>query len=146
MVDAAYVSLKKEISLPYAVSRMGLAVREWCERTRFLGFEKLIIELPQTYGGRAARGDANDLIILGAVAGAIQSGIDRPTIYVRPREWKGQAPKEVIQARLEQALTPKELKIIRQCGARPSLMHNVWDAVGIGHFYWTKLHGKQKAA
>jgi len=50
---------------------------------------------------------------------------------VYPREWKGQATKEVTTARAEKALSVRE----RSCIMLPKqkvLKHNVWDAISIG--------------
>jgi hypothetical protein len=56
---------------------------------------------------------------------------------VKPREWKGQVPKDVHHARLVKTLTPDELAMV-EASAPPSLRHNVLDAVGIGR-YWFDL-------
>jgi hypothetical protein len=57
---------------------------------------------------------------------------------VKPREWKGQVPKDVHHARLVKTLTPEELAMV-EASAPPSLRHNVLDAVGIGRYFF-KTH------
>lgn len=93
----------------------------------------LVVEVPQVYGhGGAGKGeDPNDLIDLALVVGAFV-GYLRPvalTIY-RPREWKGQVPKDVMTRRIKEKLAPEEVAKVR-LPARGK-QHNVWDAVGIG--------------
>jgi len=52
-------------------------------------------------------------------------------VFVKPREWKGQMPKEVVKNRLRDSyLSQVDLAAINE---------NVMDAIAIGHFY---LHGK----
>lgn len=96
----------------------------------------VIVEIPQTYGGRAARGDANDLISVAAVAGAVGGEL------VRPREWKGSVPKPktrkeyltkgyVVETRARQKLTSVEQEKVIVPNAWKTKM-DVWDAVGIG--------------
>jgi len=101
-----------------------------------------ILEKPQIYKTRLLKGDPNDLIDV-AVAGGEMLGrlydivvwhVSRERITVEkivPAVWKKQLPKEVVQERVKPKLTPQELA----CVVKPkpaSLMHNVWDAVGIG--------------
>lgn len=94
-----------------------------------------VIELPQQYAvTKGTKGDPNDLIDLaalcGTIAGALQINGSR-VAYVRPREWKGQTPKDCTEERARARLQPSELARV-QLPKAESLQHNVWDAVGIG--------------
>lgn len=94
-----------------------------------------VIELPQQYAvTKGTKGDPNDLIDLaalcGTIAGALQTSGSR-VAYVRPREWKGQTPKDCTEERARARLQPSELARVTLPKAE-SLQHNVWDAVGIG--------------
>ena len=106
LIAATYVSPIKQLTLQDAVDAMAFAVSDSLGATLI---QKLVIEFPQTYGGRAAKGDANDLLAIATVVGALQIALGVPTTYVRPREWKGQLKKEVVQARLRNDLSFKEL-------------------------------------
>jgi hypothetical protein len=100
--------------------------------------EHFISEVPQVYRAGASKGDPDDLIQLAGVVGVF-SALFSATTYtgVKPREWKGQVPKDVHHARLVKTLTPEELAMV-EASAPPSLRHNVLDAVGIGR-YWFDL-------
>jgi hypothetical protein len=97
-----------------------------------------ISEVPQVYRAGASKGDPDDLIQLAGVVGVF-SALFSATTYtgVKPREWKGQVPKDVHHARLVKTVTPEELAMV-EASAPPSLRHNVLDAVGIGR-YWFDL-------
>lgn len=100
---------------------------------------ELVIEKPQTYGGRAAKGDTNDLIDVAMVAGGIAalaiSGTKVTFLY--PSQWKGQIPKPktgetyIIEARVLAALSAEERGQVGIPRAK-SKAHNVYDAIGIG--------------
>jgi hypothetical protein len=98
-----------------------------------------ISEVPQVYRAGASKGDPDDLIQLAGVVGVF-SALFSATTYtgVKPREWKGQVPKDVHHARLVKTLTPEEMAMV-EASAPPSLRHNVLDAVGIGR-YWFDSH------
>jgi hypothetical protein len=102
------------------------------------GQTHFISEVPQVYRAGASKGDPDDLIQLAGVVGVF-SALFSATTYtgVKPREWKGQVPKDVHHARLVKTLTPEELAMV-EASAPPSLRHNVLDAVGIGR-YWFDL-------
>jgi hypothetical protein len=95
-----------------------------------------ISEVPQVYRAGASKGDPDDLIQLAGVVGVFSS-IFRATTHlgVKPREWKGQVPKDVHHARLVKTLTPEEMAMV-EASAPPSLRHNVLDAVGIGRYFF----------
>lgn len=107
--------------------------------------DRIVIEFPQTYGGRAARGDANDLIALGATIGALEQvarvvlGITNVD-NVTPAQWKGGIPKPkrardfdeyVITQRVREHLQPDEWAHV-EWPKSVRLSWDVADAVGIG--------------
>ena len=89
-----------------------------------------VIELPRTYGGRAKVGDANTLIQLGALVGALANALARSGAKVElisvPK-----VPKSVTEGRVRAILSPAELKLVDAAAPR-SLRHNIYDACGIG--------------
>jgi hypothetical protein len=95
----------------------------------------LIIERQRVYGGRAARGDASDLIDVAVVVGAIVGRLGVPSRIVLPQEW-GCAEKSVNMERAKRDLSPEELARVELPGSRgrvnKKLAENVWDAVAIG--------------
>ena len=102
----------------------------------------VVIEKPQVYQQRMWKGDPNDLIDLAIVVGGIVANT-RPTVIVRtvtPREWKGQLPKEVTEARTRRTLTKRgeqdalENPVVlgQPKGAPESLLHNMMDGIAIG--------------
>lgn len=121
-----------------AVEEMARAVCLWTFGIISTGYDlNAVIELPQTYGGRAKHGDANVLIELAVVVGAIQRSINAPTSLIWPHEWKGSIPKKdkvsaenVIKNRALEKLSMMERVNIELPGK--SLEHNVYDAIGIG--------------
>lgn len=110
----------------------------------FLGHNQVheaVIEMPQTYRGRAARGDANDLIALGATVGGIERMLAEHGVLarnVRPSDWKGGVPKPtrvedlyIITERIKCILNTDELSRINWPRA-VRLQWDVSDAIGIG--------------
>lgn len=94
---------------------------------------QLAVEWPQVYVGSKQKGDPNDLIALAGVVAAVCTAF--PTAGVtryKPRDWKGQVPKEVIEARVNKRLSDAERAVLDGCGCPKSLRHNAVDAVGIG--------------
>lgn len=98
------------------------------------GCDELVVEVPQVYGAGKQKGDPNDLIQVAGVGAWVGSALNpkQATGYL-PREWKGQVPKEVHNARIEKKLTTQELSVFDPCP--PSLRHNVLDAVGLGLYH-----------
>lgn len=97
----------------------------------------VIVEFPQTYDGRSAKGDTDDLLKLAALIGAYvtAAGLSTSRIsFVLPPEWKGNVPKDIHHKRIRGDLTQKELAVLDRYGQTipASLMHNVMDAVGLG--------------
>lgn len=92
------------------------------------------VEIPQVYPGSALEhGKTEDLLML-ATSGGPGLMLSPYSNMVRPRQWKGQLPKEVCGRRIVSTLSPEELETVAESMAEvaPSLQHNVWDAIGIG--------------
>jgi hypothetical protein len=134
LLRAAYVpaGAPSDKTVGALVRRTAWAVESWISDGPPL--EGLVIERPQTYHGRAARGDTNDLLDLSLVVGALSLLSTCPLILMRPSEWKGNAPKGVTEARARKQLGELVVRVDLSCGKR--LSTNIWDAVGIGlrHF------------
>lgn len=137
---AGYVAPKERATtLAGAVESMARAVEAWAlELTRGeIRQGRLVIELPQTYGGRADKGDANTLIALGCVVGAVMGALGCPSHLVVPHGWKKTLPKEnsegvnLVEERSRAALLPSERALVQLPRAK-GLTHNVWDGIGIG--------------
>jgi hypothetical protein len=95
-----------------------------------------IIEIPQVYPGQQQRGDQNDLIRLAVMVGryadrATACGF-RVTLF-KPREWKGQLPKDVCWRRVRETLTLLELDNLEKLPK--SKAHNMHDAIGLGTWF-----------
>lgn len=101
----------------------------------------LVVEVPQVYRGAQQKGDPDDLLQLVGVEGWV-AGLLRAVRVVgyRPREWKGQVPKDVHVRRIEAILLPEEKARMQKCPA--SLRHNMLDGVGIGLFHVRRLSGQ----
>lgn len=116
---------------------MAAEVRSWG------GTDIVVIEKPRIYPGpsRDKAGnmrDLNDLIDLACVAGGIAALFDtQQIITVYPADWKGQMPKEKMNKRVLDTLTPEERKCIQSVG---KLDHNTLDAIGIGLHYLGRLN------
>jgi hypothetical protein len=146
---AALVSAGNYEPGPNGRHSMAHAITYWtCEHAPSSSLTNLIIEMPQTYGGRAARGDTNDLIALGATVGAIEHmarailGIH--VSNVRPSDWKGQIPKPkragdpyVVETRVNAVLSSKEDHGVQWPTAR-RLCWDVADSIGIGLWHFKR--------
>lgn len=111
----------------------GLPLWLWLAReveSRTHRREHVVIEMPRTYGGRSKVGDANDLIKLGALVGALAATLNdtgtRVELISVPK-----VPKNVTENRAKAALSAAEHDLIVKAAPR-SLRHNIYDAVGIG--------------
>lgn len=141
LVRAAYVEGGAETE----PRGMFYSVEEWVsggDKDRWGPLTRIVVERPQTYHGRATRGDANDLLDVALVVGALSTLSAAPLRLVLPSEWKGQVPKSVTRERCWERLSAAE--ITRVVLPRSSkLAWNVWDAVGIG--LWLHGHGVKGA-
>jgi hypothetical protein len=92
----------------------------------------LAIERMQVY--KVSKGDPNDLILVSEMVGYLTAGFTVTSFY-KPRTWKGQVPKTVIQKRVSKALDEAEFKVLMPWFNN----HNVVDAVGIGLFHLGRI-------
>lgn len=92
-----------------------------------------VIEIPQIYPGSQEE-DPNDLVRTSITAGRWIERMcalgAREPVEVRPREWKGQVPKTIHNARVRARMTVGEISLLPDLPK--SKMHNVIDAVGLG--------------
>lgn len=111
---------------------------EIAEQIKEEGFDigHAICEIPQVYSRSKSKGDPNTLVELACAGASVLSRLRGIHHVVKPAEWKGQLPKEVIEERCKIHLSNDEQKNI----VLPikSLRHNVWDAIGIGLFFLEK--------
>lgn len=99
-----------------------------------------VIEIPQVYRASKSKGDPNDLIKLATVAGRLAEYYESRGLrvqLVKPREWKGQLPKKVMQNRLLGTRGPQwtrdEINALAGAANRVgNYDHNVLDAVALG--------------
>lgn len=96
---------------------------------------RMVIEQPQTYRGRAAKGDANSLLSLSMLVGGLATL--SPTVeLVLPRVWKGNMPASIVEMRGREALQLSEvLNVDLECSKKHQT--DVWSAVGIG-LWWLR--------
>lgn len=92
--------------------------------------DRVVIEMPRTYGGRAKVGDANTIIALAGLVGVLAAtfadrGAKVELISV-PK-----IPKKVTEERVHGILSQAEIKLVYAAAPR-SLRHNIYDSVGIG--------------
>lgn len=93
----------------------------------------LVVEWPQIYMPGKSKGGGKDILLVAAAAAAVATRVfagERRS--VRPDEWKGQAPKAVIQGRVVARLSDAERKVIAELP--DSRLHNVIDAIGLGTY------------
>lgn len=116
--------------------------KRWLQRP----LDHVLIEVPEIYSARHLKGDPRDLVDVAFQAGAwwgeiktLPSRGDKlrlTTIY--PKKWKKQVPKAIMVERIKLMTTQTERD--RICRSVPaSLMHNVWDAIGIGLWHHKRL-------
>lgn len=98
------------------------------------GVSNIICEVPAHWAvaGFAAR-EKGSIAKLCFVCGLLYSMTSEVEEYklVKPHEWKGQLPKNVVANRLREDYLPYGIDM-------EELNENVMDAIGIGHFY---IHG-----
>lgn len=99
--------------------------------------QRLVIEVPQTYGGRAKKGDANSLLRLAELVGSITSLSPRVE-RVLPREWKRGMPDRIVKVRCLERLSSRELqRVDLDCSKKHQT--DVWAAIGLG-LWWLRRH------
>lgn len=104
---------------------------------------RLVCERPRTYGGRVSgNADANDLIAVALVAGAILGRLGCPAALPLPEDWKGGISKPKTKAQYERdgypveerargKLSPSELACVEWPRDWKKRL-DVADAIGIG--------------
>lgn len=133
---------------PRECAVLAHAVVAWAEEHRFrfsgdIGLfprvSKLVLEHPQTYGGRASKGDSNSLFPLAGVDAALAAlFFDAETSFYVPHDWKQGVEKPedtkhdyIIEKRVRVRLSEVELTKIEW----PRNVRHTWDvtdAIGIG--------------
>jgi len=104
------------------------AVSTWAF-TKGLYFD-LAVEVPRVYPAARQKGDQNDLIAVAGVAFAVGAKTAGFITTYYPREWKGTIDPDAMIERIKGRLSPAEKH--RILTVKKSLMHNVYDAIGIG--------------
>lgn len=107
--------------------------------------QRVVIEMPQTYRGRAGRGDANDLIAVARVVGMIQANWEglAEVKLVLPRAWKATVRADLCCRRAWAMLLPAERKNAKLSivalarlasgdGKLPDSATHPLDAIGLG--------------
>lgn len=96
-------------------------------------YTEAALEVPQVYRQGLQKGDPSDLIELAGVDGALTAFLSAQVTGYLPARWKGQVPKDIHHARILKKLTDSEKSAI--ICPQKSLLHNVYDAIGIGLFH-----------
>jgi len=102
---------------------------------------KMIIEQPEIYNHASRKGDPNDLMPLAILGGVLWERMaPNQIIFVKPKLWKGQVPKEVMTKRTHAELSQREQNIaIDSFRDLPKdAYHDGYDAIGIGRWYIKK--------
>lgn len=113
---------------------------------------ELHIEMPLIYGTVHKKGDPNDVVDCVAVGAAVAVALQEQdcgpfrVFSVPPSSWKGQLEKKAMTERIISKLTEEEVDLVAREKANfatpVSLMHNVYDALGIGLHYFGRLNKK----
>jgi len=109
---------------------------------------ELAIEYPQQYLHSPAPRESVQRLVgtVGAVLAQVQGktgGLSVKVSTYKPREWKGQVPKDIMGKRIVARLSAQEVPIIP---ALPkSKLHNVVDAIGVGLYHLRRLRRKRVA-
>jgi hypothetical protein len=89
----------------------------------------VVVEFPRIYAkDRGKR--PNDLLDVAGVAAACFI-LGEKLVFVYPRTWKGQVPKDITKHRSKEKLDHQERQILTPWEKND----HVWDAVGIGQWY-----------
>jgi hypothetical protein len=109
---------------------------------------EVAIEYPQQYTQSPAPREAVQRLVgvIGALLARLQSetgGLRVKVSSYKPREWKGQVPKKIMQQRVLDRLAPEERDRIEALPA--SKVHNVHDAVGVGLHHIKRLKRRRVA-
>lgn len=99
------------------------------------GQVKTVVERPVIYDLKNQKGDPNDLIKVALIAGAW-----RPHEVVKPWEWKGQVPKEVMHRRMLDVLTAPDRRMRDVCKSKSKKTQaDIDDAICMGLVYFGRL-------
>jgi len=141
LIAAEYVrNLAKLGGGPGECREMARSVLLWTFRQYEDGksLQRLVLEWPRTYAGRASQGDTNDLFPLAAVDGALAVTFFNAEItHYEPHFWKGSIGKPEpgqeysITTRVLSRLTPEEEVRVVWPKAK-KLTYDVADAIGVG--------------
>ncbi len=102
---------------------------------------KMIIEQPEIYNHSSRKGDPNDLMPLAILGGVLWERMSpNQIIFVKPKLWKGQVPKDVMTKRTHAELSQREQNIaIDSFRDLPkAAVHDGYDSIGIGRWYIKK--------
>jgi hypothetical protein len=101
----------------------------------------VMVEIPEVHQRGSGKGDPNDLIDVAGVAACCVAALKAVGGALckwapKPKEWKGQLPKEISSARVLEKLTPDESSRIEPCN--PGLLHNIHDAIHMGLVFFKR--------
>lgn len=96
----------------------------------------LAIEKPMIKrGGRFGQARPGDIIDLAVAVGWAQAAPWIEVVEYLPSTWKGNLSKVICNNRTENALSRTERAVVASAKVPQSLLHNLYDAVGIGLFH-----------
>lgn len=100
----------------------------------------IVAELPQVYRAGRSKADPNDLVKLAFWLGVKVGSCRYDELHlVLPNRWKGTVPKDIMQTRIDEALSEDERRVLDSFKIQKSLKHNLYDAVGIGLWFLGRL-------
>lgn len=93
-------------------------------------WDLVVIEEPQMYQGRRAKGNPQDIIDLAVYVGQLEQRfrVTKCIKRVKPARWKGQLDKKLCHQRAREKLTMYEQNVVDHA----QVDHNGWDAVAMG--------------
>lgn len=100
----------------------------------------LALELPQIYRFKG-KGDPNkSLVPLILVDGALTTRFGAAATLYLPHQWKGSGDPDECILRIQDRLTGEERSRVK---GPPGLIHNVWDAAGIGLYHLGRFNRRR---
>ncbi len=113
---------------------MAIALHNDALETEPAACIQVVVEWPQIYTAAHSKGNPNDLPHLAAIGAAfcalLEVDLDVQMTQYLPHEWKGSIDGDECTRRIQERLSPDELKRVELVGK--TLDHNIFDAVGIG--------------
>ena len=148
LIDAAYVTNPEKTGhLTAECVSMARAVRHFVfEAIGLPAALTVVLEWPRAYQPGKQTGDQNDLLPLAGVDGAIAALLGGAIITVHPDAWKGQVPKDVMNARVLERLTAIECARLPRKPRARTYSHDMLDAVGVGLHHLGRLERKRVIA